>query len=364
MSSTPAWRELHHAFDAVGASLDVQFADLAAERARIERLLDGLPTAVLIFSDRTLVYANPVARALFATEDRAGSDVATVLASEGLTGAVLEAQETGRTVEVEVDRDDRDLVGRASVTAGEVAVVVTDLTESRRIQAMRRDFVTNASHELKTPVAGIQALSESLGLAHTRDPERARTMIDRIQLEAERLGKLVRDLLDLARLEESRDGAGRHRVDLDEVVRVQTQRLEELAANHGVCLVHRSEGPAPVISRPQDLRLIVTNLMENALQYNEPGGEVVVQVWRRGARVYLRVSDTGIGIPEPDQVRVFERFYRVDKGRSRAEGGTGLGLSIVRHAVEAHGGTVSLTSAVGEGTVVEAMLPVEGTGEG
>src|SRR5690625_1784744 len=274
----------------LGRRDEQQFTDLAAERTRIDRVLDALPTAVLIFNEGQLIYVNPVARDLFGLGADAAGHEAASLGSDDLVSAITEAAETGRTVDVEVGREERNLVARASAAGGDVAVVVTDLTESRRIQAMRRDFVTNASHELKTPVAGIQALSESLGLAYHRDPERAARMIERIQLEAERLGLLVRDLLDLARLEESRNAAGRTRVDLDEVVRVQTQRLHDLAAEREVALEHRSDGPAVVISRPQDLRLIASNLLENAVQYNQPGGEVVVQVWRRDARVFLRVA--------------------------------------------------------------------------
>ncbi|CAN5897430.1 ATP-binding protein [soil metagenome] len=355
------WQRLLSGLNQVGSSLERRFAELQDERVRIERLLDDLPTAVLLFSVDRLAYANPVARTLFGVSRSADRTPLQVLGTEGLADAVTEARETGSTVEVEVERDDRELVGRASVTAaGEVAMVVTDLTEVRRVHQIRRDFVTNASHELKTPVAGMLALSDSLRHAFDRDPDRARTMVSRVQLEAERLGQLVRDLLDLARLEERGEHEGRHRVDVAEVVRVQADRLGPLAAQRGVTIRCDCSDPAPAISLPQDLRLIATNLIENAVRYNRPGGAVLATVRRNGTRIHIDVADNGVGIPEAERGRVFERFYRVDKGRSRLAGGTGLGLSIVRHAVERHGGTITLDSVLGEGTTVRVVLPVEG----
>jgi signal transduction histidine kinase len=349
------------ALNALGSSLQQRFDDLASERSRIERLLDDLPTAVLLFTGRSLAYANPAASELFGVERQESRTPLQVLGVEGLADAITEARETGRTVEVEVQRAERELVARASVTAeGEVALVVTDLTDSRRIEAMRRDFVTNASYELKTPVAGIQALSESLGLAIDRDPDRARTMISRLHGEAERLAQLVRELLDLARLEESAAGLGRVRVDLAELVRDQVRHLEPLAEERAVAMRADCPPHVSVIALPEDLRLVVSNLLENAVTYNRPGGEVLARVRREGSRVTLEVIDSGLGIPDAETDRIFERFYRVDKARSRQVGGTGLGLSIVRHAVQRHGGEIAVRSILGEGSAFRVVLPVEG----
>jgi signal transduction histidine kinase len=176
------------------------------------------------------------------------------------------------------------------------------------------------------------------------------------------LAQLVRDLLDLARLEEdTTGGAGMRRVDLGQLVRDQADRLANLAADVGVTLHCDGVAAARLVGSPGDLRLIVTNLLENAIRYNRPGGKVHVSVGRSGADVVLEVVDNGIGIPEADQDRIFERFYRVDKGRSRAAGGTGLGLSIVRHATERHGGDVTVRSVLGEGSTFRVVLPVEGS---
>ena len=306
-----------------------------------------------------MAYANPAAQTLF-PGGRTGSPAADVLGGEGLAEAVEEAAETGRTLEVDLIKDGRDLLARASHPApGEVALVVSDLTESRRVDAIRRAFVTNASHELKTPVAGIQALADSLTLAVDRDPDRARSMLDRLHTEAVRLAQLVRDLLDLARLEEATAQRTR-RVDVGGVVRAQLERLGGLLEEREVAVGLDLPAGASVIAVPEDLRLIVGNLLENAVLYNRPGGRVDVAVRRDAGEVTIEVADTGIGIPAADQDRVFERFYRVDKSRSRAAGGTGLGLSLVRHAVERQGGRVTMHSRPGHGSTFTVVLPVEG----
>jgi signal transduction histidine kinase len=358
------WRRLGEALATVREMTQARYAELVAERARVERLLDNLPTAVLLFSGGRLAYANPAAEALFSVERSAGWSPLRVLGVNVLAQAVDETSETGRTVEVEVRRDDRELAARASATGeDEVALAVADLTETRRVDSIRRDFVTNASHELKTPVAGIQALTDSLSFALDRDSDRARTMVGRLQKEAARLAQLVRELLDLARLEEAtaQRERGWCRVDLVALVREQVDRYLELALHEGVTLSCDRNGSAWLVGVPEDLRLIVGNLLENAIQYNRWGGTVYVSARRDIAEVVLEIVDTGCGIPESEQGRIFERFYRVDKGRSRAAGGTGLGLSIVRHAVERHGGQVTVNSVLGEGSTFRVVLPVEGS---
>ena len=358
-----AWQRLVGELTAVGESLQTRYEELAGERARVERLLDAMPTAILLFEPAGMAYANPAGQAMFSVGRSESRSPLQVLGVEGLAGAVAEARETGRSVDIEVERAERHLTAHAAMTGEDVvALVVTDVTDSRRLEEVRRDFVTNASHELKTPVAGMQALADSLGLAIERDPERARSMIVRLQIEATRLGKLVRELLDLARLEEDTAAAlgGRQRVDLADVVRVQAERLAPLAAARRVTLLWDCQEPAPLVAQPGDIRLIVANLIENALRYNRPGGRVDVRVGRTAREVVLEVEDNGLGIPEADRDRVFERFYRVDKARSRAAGGTGLGLSIVRHATERHGGEVTVDSVLGEGSTFRVVLPVEG----
>jgi signal transduction histidine kinase len=324
-------------------------------------LLDLLEPAIVLFADRGLVYANRSAQRLLGPV-REGDDPETALGMKALSDAVVEAGESGRPVAIEVERDGRNLVAWAATTArGESALIISDLTDLHRVEAMRRDFVTNASHELKTPVAGIQALAESAGLALDRDPDRVREMIERLQQEAARLAGLVEELLDLSRLEEAAP-ARTEPVDLAELARRQAARLASTASKRRVAVTVDAAEAATVVGLPDDLRLVVINLLQNAIQYNRPGGEVKVSVRKRDGLVVMEVADTGIGIAEEDRDRIFERFYRVDRARSRAGGGTGLGLSIVRHAVQRHGGSITVDSAPDQGSTFRVSLPVEGAG--
>ena len=358
--AAPADRRLHEVADRSQAALQRRQNELTAERTRVQRLLDSLDTAVMLFEPEGLVYANPAAQELFGVPRAEPRSPLQSLGVEGLAAAIAEARESRSNVDIEVVRDDRQLSAHASASGENVvALVVSDVTESRRLDAIRRDFVTNASHELKTPVAGMQALADSLALAVERDPDRARSMVRRMQSEAARLAKMVNELLDLARIEEDSAAAAlRQRVDLAAIVRAEVAGLDAAATQRGVTVSVECPAPAWLVANAEDLRLIVANLLENAVRYNRNGGEVELRVQRRGAQVILEVEDNGIGIPEADRDRIFERFYRVDKPRSRAAGGTGLGLSIVRNAAERQGGEVSVSSVLGFGSTFRVVLPV------
>ncbi|HEX6256758.1 MAG TPA: HAMP domain-containing sensor histidine kinase [Euzebyales bacterium] len=357
------WRELSEAVDRVVSSLHAQADQVVEERVRSQRLLEELPSAVVLFDGEDLVYVNRAAEAMFSIPGLADPEEMAKAFSDPpaktLLDAVEETRTIGRTIDVEVERGDAVLAARtATVGSGEVVLVVRDVTRARRLAAVRRDFVVNASHELKTPVAGIQALAESLDLALRHNPARATRMVERIEHEAGRLARLVRDLLDLARLEESDEGHERRRVDLVEVVNAQIDRVHNAAAEQRVTVATELPDRCDIIATPGDVRSIVANLIENAVRYNRPGGSVTVRLCRREAMVVLEVTDTGEGIAPAERERIFERFYRIDKARSRAAGGTGLGLSLVRHATERLGGTLQLDSELGVGSTFRVELPV------
>ncbi len=239
---------------------------------------------------------------------------------------------------------------------GSVLVVVRDVTESRRLDRVRRDFVANASHELKTPVSSIRAAAETLRAGAIEDPPAARRFTEQLEREALRLSRIVSDLLDLSRLETGSDLE--ERVRLDAVAAEEVQRLQEEAREAGVHLELHAEGVPSVAGSARDLALLVRNLVDNAVRYTQPGGTVDVAVTPDKSRVLLRVSDTGLGIPRRELSRVFERFYRVDRARSRATGGTGLGLAIVKHVAENHRAEIDLQSELGSGTTFEVSFPV------
>jgi signal transduction histidine kinase len=244
---------------------------------------------------------------------------------------------------------------------GSVLVVVRDVTEARRLDRVRRDFVANASHELKTPVSSIRAAAETLRAGAIEDPPAARRFTEQLEREALRLSRIVSDLLDLSRLETGSDLE--ERVRLDAVAAEEVQRLQEDAREAGVALVLHADGVPSVHGSGRDLALLVRNLIDNAVRYTQPGGSVDVTVTGDPSRVMLRVTDTGIGIPQRDIARVFERFYRVDRARSRETGGTGLGLAIVKHVAENHRAEIEVHSELGRGTTFEISFPVTARSE-
>ena len=281
------------------------------------------------------------------------------LVPAGLREAAQRAAEERSPVAVEVEAGvpARSLRGAAVPVdeEGSVLLVFRDVTEAKRLDAVRRDFVANASHELKTPAASIRAAAETIRTAVVDDPAVVPRFAERMEAEAIRLSRIVEDLLDLSRLETGSELADD--VAIDALVREESARLHDAAEGAGVELVvDACEVPA-VRGSARDLALLVRNLVDNAIRYTKPGGRVEVTLASEDGDVALRVADTGIGIPSRDLPRVFERFYRVDRARSRETGGTGLGLSIVKHVVENHGGTVSVESELGRGSAFEVRLP-------
>ena len=243
-------------------------------------------------------------------------------------------------------------------TDAAVMVVLQDVSEEVRTQRIRREFVAHASHELKSPVASIQALAEAMNGAVPEDMEAAERFSARLVDEADRLGKLVSDLLDLSRLEDP-VRLPEEPCDLTDVIR----REVDTTRRHGPRGGDHPAMPGPgtelwIKGDPQQLGLLVRNLLENAIQYTPAGGHVTVSTERTANEVVLRIVDDGVGIPLEAQTRVFERFYRVDRARSRDRGGTGLGLAIVKHVAELHGGSIELTSELGQGSTFGVRFPV------
>ena len=238
--------------------------------------------------------------------------------------------------------------------AGSVLLVLQDVTDALRVEAMRRDFVADASHELKTPISAIQAGSETILRAIDEDPEGARTFAEQVRLNAVRLGRIVGDLLDLSRLET--EVPEFEKLNLDEMVRDEVVRIDHPSGKAPVEFIVETE-PVEVLGSRNDLQLAVRNLLDNAQRY-AAAGEVRVAVRRLGNEAILEVADNGVGIPTRDLPRIFERFYRVDVARSWHTGGTGLGLAIVKHVAEAHGGLVEAKSELGVGSVFRMALPL------
>ncbi|MGZ4712345.1 MAG: sensor histidine kinase [Acidimicrobiia bacterium] len=231
--------------------------------------------------------------------------------------------------------------------------LVRDVTEARRIETVRRDFVANVSHELKTPVGALAVLAETL--AGVEDPQVARQLAERIATEATRVGAIVDDLLDLGQIESH--AAAREPVAVSELIDAAVERIEAAAAASGHELTVTPCSATLVCDRRQMVSAIA-NLLDNGLKYSEPGQPVSLVARAVDGWLTIEVRDQGVGIPSRDLDRIFERFYRVDRARSRTTGGTGLGLAIVRNVAHAHDGDVTVESREGEGSTFRLRIPM------
>ena len=239
---------------------------------------------------------------------------------------------------------------------GHVALLVEDITEVRRVEAVRRDFVANVSHELKTPVGAMALLSEAL-LDASGDPVAVRRFGGRLQKEASRLARLVQELIDLSRLQGAEPLPQASVVSVDRVVAEAVDRSRTTAGSRGIRLVRGGERGLTVEGSEAQLVTALGNLIENAVHYSPDRTQVAVATRCWEGAVEITVTDQGMGIAEKDLERVFERFYRADPARSRATGGTGLGLAIVKHVATNHGGEVSVWSQEGSGSTFTLRLP-------
>lgn len=248
---------------------------------------------------------------------------------------------------------------RASPGAGTpgTLLLIRDLTDMRRLERIRRDFVANVSHELKTPLTSIRGYTETL-LQEEIPPETLRQFLETVHRNAQRLQQIIEELLDLSRLEAGRWQPELEPVDVAEAARQAWASHEERALAKGVAFEIVIAEPLAAHADAGGLHQILSNLFDNAIRYTPGGGLITVSGGRTsGGRIAIEVRDTGVGIPQEALPRIFERFYRVDPARSRAEGGTGLGLSIVKHLVESMGGEVAARSELGRGTSIRLALP-------
>ena len=315
---------------------------------------------VLLDNGGRVLSLNPAARKLFAADESCvGQDFLTVDRSHEMSEAIRRAMEQGHS-EIRSRRGDKTYqfdITRIDSQGDVLGAVILafDITEREGGERLRREFTANVSHELKTPLQGIIGSAELIENGMVK-PEDMPRFIGHIRGEAQRMVALIGDIIRLSQLDEGEE-MPREDVDLLEVARRAAEQLDTTAQARKIAVTVDGQ-PTAVNGVRQLLYEVIYNLCDNAIKYNVDGGSVRMTVSGDGANACVTVADTGIGIPLEQQARVFERFYRVDKSHSKASGGTGLGLSIVKHAVQYHGGSISLTSRPGEGTTVRVWLPV------
>jgi two-component system, OmpR family, phosphate regulon sensor histidine kinase PhoR len=358
---------LEQGINATAAHLQERLVELAQEKARLEAILRTMADGVLLLDHRKkILMLNPAAQAMFGLTDadavgRDHLEVTHHFDLDQLLDKVLQTGETA-TLEIRRARPAEQILEARLAPFGDghrgVLLVLRDATRARKLEQMRTDFVSNVTHELRTPLTSIRGFAETLLEGALEDPDTARHFVGIIQRESEQLGRLIDDILDLSRIEGGKWKVRKEPVRLQELAQETVGRLSSKAETLGVDL--RLEIPDALPQIQADavrLAQVLLNLVDNALKYTKPGGSVTVSAFEQGPLLHVRVQDTGAGIPRADLSRLFERFYRVDKARSRATGGTGLGLSIVKHIVEAHGGAVGVESELGKGSTFFFTLP-------
>jgi two-component system phosphate regulon sensor histidine kinase PhoR len=348
--------------DSLGSSLD----RLAHERDRLEAILETMTEGVLVTgADGRVVLANRSLRSMLATTGQlVGKRPIEAIRNDELAELIEHANQIGAVAGAEIDvvgvmaRRVRVRVAPLTGSHSEGAVaVLSDVTDLKRLESLRRDFVANVSHELRTPIAAVRAAAETLQTGALNDAAAARDFVDIIVRHSERLHELVEDLLKLSRIEAQKLELTMVAVDVAELVDHVIDLFALSASRHAVLLSrdHVERGVSVVADR-RALEQVLANLVDNAIKYS-PRASVQISAASVDGEVRIAVRDSGPGIGEKHLPRLFERFYRVDRGRSREVGGTGLGLSIVKHMAEAMKGRVSVESQVGRGSIFTVHLP-------
>ena len=354
---------LASAVTSIISTFDAQRSTLDSERARLATVLEQMTDGVLIADSQGIVqFANPAAGKLFQTSEPIHRSIAEVVRNHQLVEAWRRCQQSrqmqSETVELPTRHQYLQLVVIPDQHSSGSLLLVQDLTRLRRLETVRRDFISNLSHELRTPLASLKALTETLQDGALDDPPAARHFIDQIQVETDALTQMVTELLELSRIESGRLSLDLAPVAPYELLDSASKRMQLQAERAGLRLRVECADDLPKVKiDSQRLEQVLVNLIHNAVKFTHAGGEVILFAESIDGLVRFAVQDTGIGIPEEDVPRIFERFYRVDK--SRAGSGTGLGLSIAKHIVEAHGGRIWAESAEGRGSTFYFTIPVE-----
>lgn len=359
--------DLGRALDQLAQNLRGALETVRSERDLMGRVLEGMREGVLLLDEQGQVaLANRALRAtLLLGSDVLGKSPLEVIRNAALKRILDEAASAPEAVSSELELGDikpRRLLVHAAALRGEpkgLLAVFVDVTDLRRLEAVRRDFVANVSHELRTPVAAVRAAAETLRRAIETQPEASADFVEIIERNADRLHHLIEDLLDLSRIESREFKLNLEAISVEAVVRHVVSLAQERAAAKNLRLTVELPADAPaVLADRRALEQVIGNLVDNAVKYCSTGASVAVKAERTNGTLRVAVEDTGPGIEAEHLSRLFERFYRVDAGRSRELGGTGLGLSIVKHLVEAMRGHVAVDSTLGKGSCFSFTLPL------
>ena len=341
-------------------SLESMQEQIQQQRTAVDTLAGGLEIAIFYCDPKgMIVYANPKARDFFRFEDPVGRSILAVTLSYDLERLVMESFHTHALQRGELTfsyPEERVALAEVWPSPGGERVFLSlyETTDLRRLERIRQDFVANVSHELRTPLATVRAMTETL-IDEEENKELHRKYLPRIVAEVDRLSLLTNDLLTLSAAESN--PVRKQVCDIAQMLQATVHQLELKAKEKRLALSYEGPRNQVIEANGAQMNQVALNLVDNSINYTSTGS-VLVRLVRLDDSVQIEISDTGIGIASEHLPRIFERFYRVDRGRSRATGGTGLGLSIVRHIVEAHGGQVRVESALNQGSTFTVTLPI------
>jgi two-component system, OmpR family, phosphate regulon sensor histidine kinase PhoR len=355
--------ELSSAVRALIQLFEARLLSMDTERIRLATVLEQMTDGVLIADAQGRIeFANPAAEKLFDASGTVGRSLAEVMRHHQLVEAWRRCQQNRElqteSVELPARHQFLQLVAIPDTFGGGALIVVQDLTRLRRLETVRRDFISNVSHELRTPLASLRALTETLQDGALDDPPAARRFLSRIETEVDALTQMATELLDLSRIESGQIILEFAPVSPYKLLVSAVDRMKLQAERAGLTLRLDCPSGTPNVRADQSrLEQVLVNLIHNAVKFTKPGGEVLLFAQADKGVVRFGVRDNGAGIPSDDLLRIFERFYRVD--RSRTGGGTGLGLSIARHLIESHGGKIWVESEEGRGSTFYFTIPTE-----
>lgn len=363
--------DLARSINYMARQLKTTIDDVVSEKNIIQAVLSGMADGVIAMDPwGRVILINPVVEKLFGItqENSKGKNILRIIPNNELEKMIHQSLETGQTLDKQIEVDTPEpLIFLVNVTPlhsggtelGGLVAVLKDITERRKVEKMRSDFVANVSHELRTPITSIKGFAETLLDGAMEDPKVAKPFLEIIDSETERLSRLIDELLNLSHIEERKTTPDWQPLLINNLINRVLVILQPKAVEKEIDInVDIPEG-LPVFEGDADmLSQVLINLIENAISYTQPHGKVCVRASASSDGLKVEVQDNGIGIPPESLERVFERFYRVDKARSREQGGTGLGLSIVKHIIDAHQGKVYVDSQVGVGSTFSFVIPL------
>jgi two-component system phosphate regulon sensor histidine kinase PhoR len=360
-------------FNEMSSKLEKTVADLTDKNIKFDSVMNSLTNGIVAIDNRKkIILINEIACNMFGIQNSKGiigTNLLELIRNHHINSLVDETLKTNDPLSAEISfsfpeerilRINTSLIkSKGPDTSSSGAVIsVHDITNIKKLEQIRTDFVSNVTHELKTPLTSIRGFVETLREGAINDSEVAEKFLEIIDIEAERLYMLINDILQLSEIETRQKDYNIKSHNLESIIKEIISILEGIARKKGIAITYECDPDLMIVANKDRIKQMLLNLTDNAIKYNKENGSVLIKAYRAEGKIILSVKDTGIGIASVHINRIFERFYRVDKGRSRSMGGTGLGLSIVKHIVNLYSGDIKINSEPGKGTEFTVQLPV------